>query len=983
MVVSGEAGVGKTRFCAEVAEKAARSGVCVATARCWLDDGAPPLWPWQSILAELGGDRAADLLTPDTSVSEVGPDRFARFVAVTDLLAEACARTPVCLVIDDVHGADAGALLLTRFVARSLSRLPLLVVLSQRNDEPADGTPEARLLDEIEREATSIVLSGFDLAETRTFLAQYGLASLDAEVVATLFGVTGGHPLFLRRIAQTMGNPGAEPAVPSGLQVAIQQALGRLTPTSRRVLSVAAVLGPTPMVTETAVAAGCDAVSVLDAVEQGTGAGLVASSDEGRFAFSHDLVRSAIENSLGTADRLEAHARAATVAATDDLAVPAADRLARAAHHARNAATRSSDDARRAISICQDAARAMVRNFAYEQADALLSAAIGLHSSARLGHPSARLTVEWAQAASLRGHMNAARIRYGTAVARAESEGDLTLLAEAALGFSGVWLDEHHTPVEKARVHALQRKALAGLPPDGPDSEALRCRLVTRLAAEAVFDGGPTEPLWAAVDAARSSGDPRALAEALSLSHHALFVPEHTGTRLELADELVRLTSQTDQGVLSLMGLLWRTIDLVHLGDKECTRALEVLRERATALGNQHILYNVAVMDVLFLINKGRLGDAEAEALRCHQQGEQIGKVDSPAYLAAHLATIRWMQGRDAEMLDHVEEIATSPALGDTEFSFRALAACLAARAGEPDRARNALDRFLPDKLADLAPSGTWMAGLVAIVEAAATLGDEGLASQAYDLLTPYALLPTIGGLAIVCLGSTERPLGLAAATLSTRPGRRTLRTGRRHQPAVGSPPDARRGPRRPGQRASPAEPRVYRRPCPGRRAPHPSHRRRQRHGPHRPGRCLAGRARAAFAATRARAPSCSPDDGQRSRRPCPSSPTTTSGHAPQCARRSSAPSTPSPTPIPRLPTHSATPSAPAPPAPTPPTLTTLSPGRPATLDHRISGCRRSPGWRRLPRSSGPLRPCRPLPCPRGLRRPRRCRANRGRRPRW
>lgn len=766
VVVSGEAGIGKTRFCAEAADRARESGLRVVEARCWLDGGAPPLWPWHAILADLGGNRAASLLEPRAAAGAVGPDRFARFVAATDRLAEACAPAPVCLVIDDVHGADAGALLLIRLVAHSLARFPLLLVLGRRSRQPREGGEEARLLDELESEATSIALRGFDMAETTAFLGRHGHGALEPDLVATLFGLTGGHPLFLRRIVQTMGRPGAEPALQGGLRVAIEQALSGLTPGSRRVLSLAAVLGPNPLVAETAEVAGSDGVAVLEAVEEGAAAGLATPAGEGRFSFVHELVRSALEYRLTTAERLDAHARAAAVAAAADLAGPTADRLARAAHHARHAAARSADDARRAVAICETAAQAVVRNFAYEQADALFSSAIALHTSARLGPPSALLALQWAQVASLRGRLDTARRRYTIAVTRAEIEGYPALLAEAALGQGGVWLDDHPTPVDKARTLGLYRRALDGLPPDDPAYEPLRCRLTVRLAAEAAYDGGPTGPLHAAVAAALRTDDPATNAEALSLSHHALFAPEHARTRLALADELVRLTSERDQGVLSLMGLLWRTVDLFHLGDERAARALEVLRERATAVDNRHMLYNVAVADVLLLVSQGYLADAEAEAWRCHELSEEIGRADGLAYLSAQLATIRWLQGRDAEMLDGVEEVATSPTLAETEFSVWALAACLAARAGDVGRARAILSRCLPDKLADLAPSGTWAAGLMALVEAAAALDDRELAGQAYDLLLPYADLPAVAGLAIVCLGSTERTLGVAAGTL-------------------------------------------------------------------------------------------------------------------------------------------------------------------------------------------------------------------------
>jgi predicted ATPase len=132
VAVAGEAGIGKTRFCEECATRARAAGLTVVWGRCWADGGAPPLWPWQSILARLGGPDAASLLDGDAGLDAVDPERFARFVAVGDQLAASCARSPVCLVLDDLHAADPGALLLTRFVARALDRLPLLLLVTRR-----------------------------------------------------------------------------------------------------------------------------------------------------------------------------------------------------------------------------------------------------------------------------------------------------------------------------------------------------------------------------------------------------------------------------------------------------------------------------------------------------------------------------------------------------------------------------------------------------------------------------------------------------------------------------------------------------------------------------------------------------------------------------------------------------------------------------------------------------------------------------------
>ena len=770
VLVSGEAGIGKTRFCDEAAERARRAGLTVVSARCWGEGGAPALWPWQPILAELCGDEAARLLgsgTVATTVEAVDADRFARFSAIVDALGTVAARAPACVVIDDIHAADAGTLLLTRFVARAIHRLPLALILSRRSGEPSGDGFEARLLAEVEREAMAVVLHHFDLDEATTFLADQGLRQLAPDLVLALLKVTGGNPLFLRRIA-ALGAPDPQRTLPAGLRVAIDQALGALSPATQRILRASAVLGLTPAVAEAAAVSRADPHAVLDAVVEATGAGLVTplpAEAPDRFAFTHELVRSALEDAISPGERLDAHARAARVVAGEDLgtttsAVAPADRLARRAHHALAAAPRSAADARMAVDACRHAARSMMSSFAYERADGLLSAAVELHHPASLGDPPAELLVPWAQAALLCGRLGEARFRFDRATSAAESAGDPVLFAEAALGLGGHWLDEHRAPVDRARVLGLQRAALARLP---ASHEALRCRLAARLAAENVYDGGPIEPVQEALAAARRSGDLRALGEALSLCHHALLTPEFARARLELADELVRVAAEGGHGVLGLMGLCWRAVDLFLLGHDRATRALEDLRARADALECQNILYIVDVLDVMLLIRAGRLDDAEAAAARCYDRGVAVGEVDAIGYLGAHTLAIRWIQGRDAEILEAAEDMAASNTLVEAEFGFRATAAAIAARAGQHERARAGLGRLCSGGLAALPQSSTWLAGMAAIVEVAVIEADVAVAREAYELLVPFADLPVMPSLGVICLGSTERFLGLAA----------------------------------------------------------------------------------------------------------------------------------------------------------------------------------------------------------------------------
>lgn len=757
MVVSGEAGIGKSRLCAEVAARARRTGFTVVWGSCWLDGGAPPLWPWQSLLAERCGPSAAALLDGAASVAGVEPDRFGRFVAVTEALGAACAADPTLLVIDDVQAAQAEALLLLRFVHRALRHRPLVLLVTRR---PVTRDPEVTaLLDGLEDEATTLPLRGFDVPEAMAFVRSTGNFDPEAELVETLLHVTGGNPLHLRRVLVLDRSDAPASALPKGVRGAIQGAADRLPRNARRILRVAAVLGTAPAVRDTAAVTGTTAAAVLDAIEQGAAVGLVEAAGPDALRFSHELVREVLEAGLAPGERLDAHARAAAVIGADVTSRP--ERLARRAHHALRAAVRSAEDAAQAVPACRAAAAAMNRGLAYAQAAALLGEAVAVLERADLAVPAA-LLVDHADAVLSCGRLRDARVLADRAAATAQGEGDAVLLALAALVLGGVWVGEHRATLDHERVLGLQRRALAGLP---EDAAILRCRLRVRLAAEAAYPGGAVDELLIELERARALGDGRALAEALSYVHHVLLTPGHLAQRLPLADELIRVASVTGEGVLATLGLCLRAVDLYHLADPQATRALAEFRARADALGCQSLLYVAAVMEVMVLLRQGWLDKAETSANACLALGTEVGDADAPTYLAGHLISIRWAQGREDELLGAVEEFVSAPTPTRADFSLRAAAAMVAARGGKRDQARVLLDQVTSGGLAGLPQTSGWLVGMLAIVETAAVLADTEVAEEARWLLLPYAEQPVMPSLAIACFGSTERPLGLAALT--------------------------------------------------------------------------------------------------------------------------------------------------------------------------------------------------------------------------
>ena len=361
VLVAGEPGIGKTRLTSELAEKVLDAGGLVVAGRSDELVGVP-YQPFVEALrwrmAQPGGvdhlgSRAGELvrLVPELAqvVRDLRPplssspeaERLALFEAVREWLTALAADHPVLLVLDDLHWADMGTLLLLRHVVVN-DPVPNLLVVATYRDTDLDRThPLAAVLAEFHRrgEVERIALSGLDGREVTDLVsltAGHDLDEAGMQLASTLTEDTGGNPFFVGEVLRHLAESGAitqeegrwvaaqegDAYLPEGIRQVIGRRLSVLPEQSQKLLSAASVIGARFDLDLLATVSGSSGDDVLDAIEPAIAAHLVLETGIGSYQFAHALVRSTLHGELSTTRRARLHlavAQALEAAHADDL----------------------------------------------------------------------------------------------------------------------------------------------------------------------------------------------------------------------------------------------------------------------------------------------------------------------------------------------------------------------------------------------------------------------------------------------------------------------------------------------------------------------------------------------------------------------------------------------------------------------------------------------------------------------------------------
>jgi DNA-binding CsgD family transcriptional regulator len=273
VVIRGEAGIGKSSvvraFCDDVHDGTVAIGHCDPVS-------APvPLGPILGLCECLDQDVRARLVAAITGESGAGGVPY----AVASALA---ATAPLVWVIEDVHWADSATLDVLRYVTRRLARMPVLLVVTYRDDEVGPRHPLTVALGDVvgSKAVVRIDLSLLSLFGVRALAA----ANMDVDV-AELHRVTGGNP-FLVTEALAAGWAGDTPAA---VRYFMGERLAQLSPRGRAAATAVAVLGPDA----TANVVDRVAPESGDGVAECVSAGILHLVGE-RLAFRHELARRAV-----------------------------------------------------------------------------------------------------------------------------------------------------------------------------------------------------------------------------------------------------------------------------------------------------------------------------------------------------------------------------------------------------------------------------------------------------------------------------------------------------------------------------------------------------------------------------------------------------------------------------------------------------------------------------------------------------------------
>ncbi|HEY0517426.1 MAG TPA: AAA family ATPase [Solirubrobacteraceae bacterium] len=802
-LISGEAGVGKTRLCTHLALQVHSEGASVLYGRCDEDLGVP-YQPWVQALGHLVkeapqrvldahveryggdlarlvpalGDRVAELPSPRESDPET--ERYLLYAAAAGLLEGAGKQEPLLLILDDLHWADVPTLSLLRHVVTAGSSMPVMVVGSYRASDLSRDHPLTALLADLHREqgGERIKLTGLKSEDVLALMEALGGQELDEEgreLAREITRETAGNPFFAGELLRHLIESGAivqeqggrwkllgevaELGLPQSVREVVGRRVERLGSDARTALSAAAVIGRDFEIDLLVAVLEIPEARLLDLLEQAVAASLLKESSEraGRFTFTHGLVEHTLYEDLGRTRCARLHRQVAETL-EEQCGDGLGERLGELAAHW--AAAVVSSDTAKAVHYARRAAERALQQLAPAEAVRWYRQALELHRQGPGDDRSERceLLIGLGEAQRQTDEPEY-RQTLLDAAQLAQELGDTDHLSRAVLANSRGWATaSQFGALDAERVQALEAASGAL-----PENDPRRAQVLALLACELQYGGAAARCRALAdeaIEIARAAGDLGALAHTLANATSATWGADTLRERQGTAEELVELVRHLDDPRLSFWAALRRMIVGLQAGERSHAESgLATMRTLAASVPQPMIAYTRLRLESSWAFVQGDLRAAEQWAVEAYEVASASGAPDAAGAFGGQLSRVRYFQGRYGDLAEQILERAGEP---DSLAGWRAAAALSLLESGRADEAR---ELVLAADFQSIRSDETWFIAVLLWAEMCSRLHVLDRAGELYELLAPFSGQLGAGG--SIVSGSIDSALATLAASLA------------------------------------------------------------------------------------------------------------------------------------------------------------------------------------------------------------------------